>query len=836
MIDKYRLPEFSHHSDQLDDIASKLRTRVFKSQAQAANALPVDRSTIARYESRYIVPPWGYLIALVKLISDAIEAEGHSTEEARQVLLREIDWVRRNFQAYGKELALKEWSQLEATADAYLAGTGSRRTEQHQASSREDTQPPTLVTGLVSPTSFIGRERELAEIAHLLTAAHLVTLTGPGGSGKTRLALQVASSMRAEYPGGVWVVQLETLSDHTLVLQRVALALGVREEPDKPLVTALSEHLQGKRCLLLLDNFEQVAPAAKTVAELLSGAPILRILVTSRTPLRLRGEQEYPVLPMKLPKLKELPPPKLIMEYEAVRLFVTRAREARPNFEVTEENASALVEICHRLDGLPLAIELAAAQIKMLPPQAMRKRLREGLKLLVGGPLDSPARQQTLRNTIDWSYGLLEIAEQTLFRRLGVFAGGFALEEAEAVCCVNEQGQEPKTNILQGLAALVDKSLLRQNDTPEGESRFSMLQTIHEYAREILAESSEEERLLRAHASTYKDLAETNGALLRGPQQEAALERLDREYDNLRAALERSLGWGDVELAARLAGALWRFWLIFGYLSEGRYWLEKLVAQSQILPEPLRAKIMHGAGVLAANQGEYASARLRFEEATALYRTAKDVQGIADVLNSLGLVLSHEGNVQQAQSTLHGSLALQRALGSSHGIAVVLHNLGMLAQDQGDAETARPLYEESLALARSLGDQEGIAWALNGLGQIALDEEVYDQALMRYRESLILCHDLGDKMGLALCLERLAGVATAQGHPRKAALLFGSAEELREAMGSYMEPAYRDSYERTVAKAKALLEVNSWEATWRDGRSLPIDHVLEIAIEDQTET
>jgi predicted ATPase/DNA-binding XRE family transcriptional regulator len=829
MTNQYRLPEFSP-GDALEDVAAKLRAHVFRSQAQAANTLPVDRSTIARYESGYIVAPWNYLVSLAKLISDAIEVEGQTVEQIRRTLLQEMEKVRRRF--HREERPLKEWAHLESVALSYLAGTEHRRAGDHPVAPKKDAEPLIPVVGPTPPTSFIGREQEKAQVAHLLTTARLVTLTGPGGTGKTRLALEVASHIRAEYPGGVWVAYLETLSDPELVLQRVALAMGVREEPDQPLMSALSEHMRGKRCLLLLDNFEQVAPAARLVAQLLSEAQDLRVLVTSRTPLRLRGEQEYPVLPMKLPNLRRLPPAERLMEYEAVRLFVTRAREARPDFGVTEENTATLAEICHRLDGLPLAIELAAAHIKILPPQAMLKRLRECLKLLVGGPLDSPARQQTLRDTIDWSYGLLAAGEQLLFRRLSVFTGSFALDEAEAVCNTKLPEQEPQPNMLQGLAALVDKSLLRPQDATDEEPRFFMLQTIREYARERLAESGEENVFLRTHTTAYQDLAETTGALLRGPQQEAALERLEREHDNLRAALERSLGWGDVETAARLAGALWRFWLMFGYLSEGRSWLEKILTHSQHLPEPLRAKVAHGAGVLAANQGEYEAARHRFEEAAALYRTTKDVQGIADVLNSLGLVLAHEGSVERAQAILQESLALQRALGSSHGIAVVLHNLGMLAHDQGDSKIARPLYEESLALARSLGDQEGTAWALNGLGQLALDEGHYDQALLRYGESLALCQGLGDKMGLALCLERLAGVATAQGQAKRAAVLFGGAQALRELMGSYMEPSYREAHEHTVAKAREQLDIPSWNTAWEEGKNMPLEQVLAYATEE----
>jgi predicted ATPase len=674
-------------------------------------------------------------------------------------------------------------------------------------------------------TDFIGRESEQEAVRQLVRASRLVTLTGAGGSGKTRLALEVAADMLAEYAGAVWVVELAAVTNPALVPQVIAARLGVREEPGETLIDALIQYLLDKPVLLVLDNFEQVVPAASTLLELLNAAPHLRILVTSQVALRLRGEKEFQVPTLKLPDAKRLPTVDQLMKYEAIRLFVARAGDAKPDFELTEENAPAVVDICHGLDGLPLAIELAAARIKILTPQVMVSRLKSRMTLLTGGASDLPTRQKTLRATLEWSYSLLNEGEQMLFRWLGVFVGGCTLDAAEAIC--GRVREDVPLDVLDGLSGLVDKSLLRQQETSHGEPRFWMLQTIQEYALERLTESGEEDSVRQGHAAYYLGVTTEAEQQLKGGEQEEALYCLEVEHDNLRTALDGSLQRSEIETVAALAGALWRFWLTHGHISEGRWWLEKVLAYDSSLPASLRAKALHGAGVLAANQGDYPHAYLLVEDAITIYREPEDTWGVADALNSLGLIAAHEGNDQQAQAHFVESLLLHRRVGNKHGIAVVLHNLGMMAHERGDYEPAVLFYKESLELARTEGDQSGIAWALNSLGQVALDQGNYDEAFSSYYESLTLCEDLGDKMGIALCLERLAGLAGVQNQPERAARLFGAAYALRENMGSLLEPSYREAYEQSVERARVQIEPTLWEAHWSEGCAMSVEQLVD---------
>src|SRR5215203_4806389 len=423
----------------------------------------------------------------------------------------------------------------------------------------------------LQPTPLVGREREVEEISERLRSeqVHLLTLTGPGGTGKTRLALQAAADLLEEFEDGVFFVALATITDPELVPSTIAGPLGVKESAEQPLLETLKSFLQQKHLLLLLDNFEQVLEAAPLVGELVAADPKLKILATSRIPLRLYGEQEYMVPPLALPDPRVLPPLEVLAQYEAVRLFVERARAVKPDFEVTNESAPAVAEICARLDGLPLAIELAAARTKLLPPQALLSRLSNRLQLLKGGARNLPARQQTLRGTISWSYNLLNEEEKTLFWRLSVFSGGSTLEAIEEIC-----DPEGDIDVLEGVDSLVEKSLLRQEEGVGEEPRFVMLETVHEYAREKLEESGEAEKIKRAHAEHFLAMAEEANAELRGPEAAKGLERLEVEHDNMRAALSWAIGRQKVELGLRLAGALWRFWSVRGHYGEGRRWLE----------------------------------------------------------------------------------------------------------------------------------------------------------------------------------------------------------------------------------------------------------------------
>ena len=498
-------------------------------------------------------------------------------------------------------------------------------------------------------------------------------MTGPGGTGKTRLSLQVAAEVVEEFPDGAWFINLAPISDPTLVASAIAQTLRVTETAGTSLVESLQSALRNKSLLLLLDNFEQVLPAAPLVADLLAAAPGIKILVTSRASLGLYGEHDLHVPPLQLPDPKHLPSLDRLSQYEAVRLFIERAQAAKEDFAVTNENAPAVAEICVRLDGLPLAIELAAARVRLLPPRALLQRLSSRLKLLTGGGRNLPARQQTLRGAIDWSYSLLNPAEQTLFARLAVFVGGRTVDAVEAIC--NAAGDLP-IDPLDGVGSLLDKSLLRQEEGPDGEARLVMLETIHEYARERLDVSGEGAALRRQHLAYFLALAEQAEPELRGAAQVAWLHRLETEHENLRAALQWALGTGEAELAVRLASALAWFWEQRSYLSEGRQWLATALALPHAVAPAVRAKALVGAGLLAFRQGDYA----------------------------------------HATSLSEASLARYRELGDQQGMAGALANLGTVATEHRDYARARALLEESLELSRTLEDDEGIARALNHLG------------------------------------------------------------------------------------------------------------------------
>jgi predicted ATPase/DNA-binding XRE family transcriptional regulator len=635
---------------------------------------------------------------------------------------------------------------------------------------------------------FVGREKQVMSAANLLRrpGVRLLSMTGPPGIGKTRLALQVAAEMLPEFEGGVYVVPLAAVRDPRMVVSAVAQTMGVREAARRPLLESLKNYLRDKHMLLVLDNFEQVAAAGPAVIEMLEAARWLKGLVTSRAALHLYGEYELRIPPLSLPASprrearlhKRASSIEQLAEYEAVELFVERALAVRPDFALSEDNAPVVAEICRRLDGLPLAIELAAARIKFLPPQTILGRLESAepgarLRLLAGGAKNLPARPRTLRGAIAWSYDLLDPGEQALFRRLAVFVGGCPLEAVEQL--LDSGGRlPPESNMQDLLASLVDKNLLRSESGPaqeaeggagaEREPRYVMLETIREYGLERLEESGEEQAVSRRHAEYYLALSERAEPELRGPRQAAWLDRLEAEHDNLRAALRWAEEAGEVEVALRMAGVLGWFWFRRGYISEGRERLAGALGQARAArlgPTGPLAKAFNAAGRLADHQGDNESARALYRQSLAIYEELGDPQGAGYTLSGLAFTSYREGNRDEARSYYERSLAMFREMGprGALGVATTVRGLGDVALSEGDYDLARSRYTESLGIFRDLGDKYSVATLLNGLGNVALDLGDYAPARSLYEEGLAIFQELGYKYGVAGSLLSLGEAA-----------------------------------------------------------------------------
>jgi predicted ATPase/class 3 adenylate cyclase len=608
-------------------------------------------------------------------------------------------------------------------------------------------------------TSFIGREKELAEVKRLLTMVRLVTLAGTGGAGKTRLSLQVAADLIDDFDDGVWFVKLEELTDPGLVPQAVMSVLGLREETDRPLLTTLIDFLRAKRLLLILDNSEHLIEAcAQLTASLLKACPQVRLLASSREVLGVPGETIFHVPSLGLPDPQRMPSLADLAQVEAIRLFIERATTAQSRFALTTSNAAAVAQICRRLDGIPLAIELAAARVKVLSVEQIAARLDDRFRLLTGGSRTALPRQQTLRALIDWSYGLLSDSERIVFWRLAAFVRGWTLEAAEAMC----SGDVIEVyDVLDLLTRLVDKSLILKEEIG-GEARYHRLETIREYALEKLRESGEEPAIRSKHFDFFVILAEEAEPHLTGARQGEWLDRLETEHDNLRAALQWSLTTQPAS-ALQLAGALGRFWDVRAYFTEGRSWLDQALAKSVDASPIVRARGLRWAGLLAARQGDHAHAQKLIGESVEVSRAYGDQRGLVTALNYMGYTAFSQGEFDRAKEALQESAALSRSLNDEASLAVALLHSGSVAWLQGDVSTARQRFEESLAIRRALGDTLGIGKALYSLGGVAESQGDYADARRYLEESLAITRQIGDKKLLAYTLAGLGEVASAQG-------------------------------------------------------------------------
>jgi predicted ATPase/DNA-binding CsgD family transcriptional regulator len=686
--------------------------------------------------------------------------------------------------------------------------------------------PPAPSHNLPAQTNpFIGRSREIAEVKQLLNISRLLTLTGTGGTGKTRLALQVAIEVVEDFADGVYFIDLAPLSDHTLVANAIAAAQGVVESSLETLLETLKRTLSPRQLLLLIDNFEHVIQAAPLVSELLAACPRLKVLITSRESLHLTGEQEYPVSPLSLPIADAISVQNLA-ESEAGALFVQRAQMTRPHFAVSDDSAPAIAQICTRLDGLPLALELAAARCKLLTPQALLDRLDSRLDALAGGSRDAPARQQSLRNTIDWSYNLLHEDEKTLFARLAVFRGGCSLEAIEAIC-----GQDLPVDVFEGLASLVDKSLLQQKESPGGEPRFVMLETIHDYAWERLEESGEAETMRRRHAGYFVELAERVEPELRLARYDYWCQQFELESDNIRAILEWTLNDGDVALGVRLAGALGLFWYGKGYHVEGFRWTQQLLERLDETPTTYHSQFLISAGHMTFLH-DLDAARPLFLRALDISRELGDAIQIAWTLIFLGYVMQREP--EAAMPFAEEGLALFRQRDHQPGMAQALNIIGEIARVNGDDDRAKHAYEECLAICQQTGEARRICYMCFGLSHIAQHEGNHERAMEFGRQGLRLACERNDVNEMAGGVSVLAGPFRMLGQSQRAARLLGASEAASERIGAFQHPSDTLEIDRIITEVRAQLDEATFEAAWAEGRKMSLEQAVLEALDERS--
>ena len=680
----------------------------------------------------------------------------------------------------------------------------------------------------VDLSNFIGREAELAQLGPLLKGSRLLSLVGAGGAGKTRLAIEAARRHAGDFTDGVCLVDLAGLTDPRLVPQAVASALALREQARRPLVATLSDGLREKNLMLILDNCEHVLAECAALADaILRVSAHLTIVVTSRTRLGVAGEVVYRVPSMPSPP-EDAVPDEQITHYDAVRLFLDRARSVRPEFRLTATNAGAVVQICRRLDGIPLALELAAARLNVLTVEQIITRLDDRFRLLTGGSQTALPRHRTLQALMDWSFDLLTPQEQVAWRRLAIFAGDFSLEAAEPIVSGAEIARDA---VLDLVGRLADQSVVVVEEA-EGGARYRMLETVRQHGMQQLRHSQEEAEVRARHLDWVLSLSEQAESEWRGPNQVFWLQRIDRDLDNIRAALD----WARhdsvrVEIGLRIAAALWLFWQVRGHFGEGRMWLDALPASGD-KPTALRAKALNVRGFLAYSQGETATAIQLLEQSLATSKEAGDEPGVALALLRLGIGAYYHGDLARAVTGLEESLARYRLMKDPVGTHIALYELGEALSYTGEYRRARQLHEEGLALKRQLGDRWHIAFSLFGLGLLDFLEGRYGDAAAQQRECLRLRRELDDRWGVAMCLEVLGWVDAVQGRGARAARLLGAADAARNRMGATLITPHLQNHGRAIESVRVELGVEEYARQWRTGETLDADGAYRLALEE----
>jgi predicted ATPase/DNA-binding XRE family transcriptional regulator len=722
----------------------------------------------------------------------------------------------------------------------------------------EVVHPITVISSLPIPaTRLVNREQEIKDAVRLLDhgETRLLTMTGPGGVGKTRLAIAVAlQSAAAE---DAVFVDLAPIRDPDLVGPTIVRALGLRDAGDQSPRDLLKEAFSNSRVLLVLDNFEQVIPAGSLVGDLIATCPLLKVLVTSRMPLRLRGEQEIPVPPLAMPDPMSQSPLADLERSPAITLFVQRAQAADPHFSFDAETAPSVIEACRRLDGLPLAIELAAARVKLLSPQVLVSLMERRLALLTGGPMDAPERQRAMTAAVAWSHDLLSGDTQLLFRRLAVFAGGFTLEAVEAVCA------EGLPQVFDQLSELADHSLIQRDDHLNGSPHFRMQEVVREFARERLEESGESLTIRNAHAAYYLDFTERANVGLTGPQQGAWLARLIADESNFTTALEFAIEQQDAESALRICGNLWQFWARRGHLGEGRMWMERALAIANTAPLLSRTRALRFLGNLAIDLADFPNAQTLFEASRDVSAELEDEEGFTISRNGLALVAWYRGNYDEARALQESILAVWRARGELRREAITLHNLGNIAIAVGRSEDARALHLEALSIQQSIGDAGGIAYSTLSLaqaacfaGELVVAQSMFEQSLVQFEdvgdelgvayaryflgyvailrhedfragehfaEALALRREFGDRRGVVECIEGIASVALAVGAAEQAAKLFSAASAARIALGVPVPPVMRATIDAQSEMLQNTQDNAALATAWASGQMMTID-------------